>query len=105
MSPKRLLEQRRWISGAQVVGELGRDRARLDERDAHVAARDLLAQRLAERADAVLGEVVDARAGARDPPGDRADVHEVGDVARAVARRPRAGAAAPRGRRTAGPGR
>ncbi len=54
--------------GPVVRGELGLDRARLDQRDAHVAAGDLLAQRLAERADAVLGQVVDAasRRGRRD---------------------------------------
>ena len=46
-----------------VVGpQLGIDRARLDQRHPHVAPRDLLAQRLAERPDAVLGQVVDAAA-------------------------------------------
>ena len=54
LRPSRI-SSRRW-SASSVV-----DRAGLDERDAHVAARDLLAQRLAERADAVLREVVDAR--------------------------------------------
>ena len=44
--------------------------------------RDLLAQRLAERADAVLGQVVDAAAGADAPARDRADVDQVRDTPR-----------------------
>jgi len=60
-----------------VARELGVDRARLDQRDADVVRDALLAQRLAERADTELGEVVDAGAGAGDPPGDRGDVDDV----------------------------
>ena len=52
--------------------------------NADVALGDLLAQRLAERADAELRRVVDAAAGAGDPAGHRADVHHVGHPARAV---------------------
>ena len=48
---------------------------------------DLLAQRLAERADGVLRRLVDAAAGGHAAPGDGRDVHEVGDVARALLRR------------------
>ena len=73
---------------AHVIGQLGRHGARLDERDAQAAGGELLAQRLAERADAVLGEVVDARATAGAAAGDRADVDHVGDLARAVLRPP-----------------
>ena len=43
--------------------QLGLGRAGLDQRGAHVPGRDLLAQRLAEDADAVLGRLVDAAAG------------------------------------------
>ena len=62
---------------SQVGGQLGVHRAGLDEGDADVPAGDLLAQRLAEGADAVLGEVVDPRALARHPPGHGADVDQV----------------------------
>ena len=86
MSPKRcshlLLDLR-----AVVEPQLGVDRPGLDQRHAHVAAGDLLAQRLAERAHAVLGQVVDAAAAAGDPPGHGADVDHVGDPARPVLRR------------------
>ena len=83
MSPKRL-RICSWISGRLWPAELGGDRARLDQRDPHVALGDLLAQRLAERADAVLGQVVDARAESRRAAGDGADVDHVGDLARRV---------------------
>ena len=53
--------------GPVVAGQLGGGRAGLDQRDAHVALGDLLAQRLAERADAVLGQGVDAAAVAGRP--------------------------------------
>ena len=72
---------------AQVVRELGLGRARLDQRGAHVARGDLLAQRLAEGADAVLGQVVDAAARADPAARDRADVDQVGDLPRLVLRR------------------
>ena len=62
--------------------QLALGRARLDQRRAHVASRDLLAQRLAEDPDAVLGQLVDAAAGADAAARDRADVDEVGDAAR-----------------------
>ena len=67
-----------------LLDELGDHRARLDERDAQVAGRELLPQRLAEGADAVLGEVVDGRAAVGAAAGDRADVDEVAHLARAV---------------------
>ena len=51
-----------------------------------MARRHLLAQRLAEDADAVLGQLVDAAALADAAAGDRADVDQVGDVARALLR-------------------
>ena len=51
-------------------------------RHADVALRHLLPQRLAERADAELREVVDAGAGAGDAAGDAADRHEVGHLPR-----------------------
>src|SRR5258708_5078274 len=56
----------------------------------------LLAQRLAERAGAVLGEVVDAAAVAGHPARHRADGHHVGALAWAGL-----GGAAQRGRRRA----
>ena len=71
-------------SSAHLLHELGDDRARLDERDAQVARRELLPQRLAEGADAVLGEVVDGRAAVGAAARDRADVDQVAHLARAV---------------------
>ncbi len=76
-----------WISRPVVVDQLGRDRARLDQSDPHVAPGHLLAQRLAEGADPELGRVVDAAAGAGDAPGYRGDVDHVGDPARLAGRR------------------
>ena len=46
---------------AVVAGELGGDGAGLDQRHADAERHALLAQRLRERADAELREVVDAR--------------------------------------------
>ena len=48
------------ISGRLWLLQLGRDGSGLDQRHAYVPAGHLLAQRLRERPDAVLGEVVDA---------------------------------------------
>src|SRR5205807_4487614 len=56
--------------GPVVAGELGLDGTRLDDRDADVAAGDLLAEGVAESAHAVLGQVVDGAAGTSLPPGD-----------------------------------
>jgi acetyl-CoA carboxylase carboxyltransferase component len=70
--------------GPVVAGQFRRGRARLDQRDAYVPPGHLLAQRLAERADAELGQRVDAVAVAGRPARHRADVHHVGDLARAV---------------------
>ena len=53
-----------------------------------MARGDLLAQRLAEHADAVLGRLVDAAAHADAAARDRADVDEVGDLARLLPPRP-----------------
>ena len=69
-----------------VAGQLGGDGARLDQRHADVALGDLLAERLAERADGMLGGVVDPAVQARHPAGDGGDVHQVGDVARPLLR-------------------
>ena len=91
---------RRWCVTSSVA-----TRARLHQRHAHVALGDLLAQRLAERADAVLGQLVHAAAGAHAAAGDGADVDEVGDAPRVGLRRAAAGAAARRARRRAGPAR
>ena len=63
--------------GADMADELALGRPRLDQRRAHVAAPDLLAQRFAEDADAVLGHLVDAAADADASARDRADVHEI----------------------------
>ena len=41
-----------------MIRQLGCDRTRLDQRDAHVSPRDFLSQRLAERTDSELGEIV-----------------------------------------------
>ncbi len=65
-------------SGPVVGRQLGVHPARFDQRDAHVALGDLLAQRLAERAHAVLCEVVDARARPGHPARHGADVDHVG---------------------------
>src|SRR4051812_34000090 len=54
---------------AEVVGQLGFDGAWLDDRRAHPARGELLPERLAEGADAVLGEVVDTRPRAGHPAG------------------------------------
>jgi hypothetical protein len=70
--------------GAVMVGQLCRGGTRLDQGDAHVARGQLLAQRLTERADAVLSEAVHAVAAAGHPARHRADVHHVGGLARAV---------------------
>src|SRR6185295_8654026 len=68
--------------GAVVPLQLGRHRSRLDQRDPYVAPRHLLAQRLAEGADPVLGRVVDGAASARLAAGDGGDVDQVGDPPR-----------------------
>src|SRR6185312_3349503 len=65
--------------GPVVGGELGDHGARLDQRDAHVALGDFLAERLGEGADAELGRVVDGGAGAGTAAGDGGDVDQVGD--------------------------
>src|ERR1700729_2042968 len=67
--------------GPVVAGQFRRGRARLDQRDAYVLAGHLLAQGLTERADAVLGQRVDAVAVTGRPARHRADVHHVGDLA------------------------
>lgn len=56
---------------AEVVGELGVDGAGLDQRRADLAIGELLAEGLAESADPVLGQVVDAGAGAGDTAGEQ----------------------------------
>src|ERR1044071_2148722 len=56
-----------------VAGQLGGRGARLDQRDPDVPLGHLLAQRLAEGTDRVLGRVVDAAAVPGDPARDRAD--------------------------------
>ena len=83
MSPKPRIELLAHLR-ADVRGQLRRDRAGLDHRDAHVLGRDLLAQRLRERADRELRRVVDTGAGHRAAAGDRGDVDQVGDLPRAV---------------------
>src|SRR4051794_39943087 len=71
-----------------VRGELGRDRAGLDQGDAHVPTGDLLAQRLAEGAHGVLGGVVDPAAVAGHASSHGRDVDEVGHAPRVAAGRP-----------------
>src|SRR6202043_4218989 len=73
--------------GAVVRRELGVHGTRLDERHAHVAGGDLLAEGVAERADAMLGGVVDTAAAARLAPCNRADVDDIGDPPGTVLRR------------------
>ena len=58
------------------------DRSRLNEGDAHVPGRDLLAQRLTEGPDAVLGGVVHTAVEPGHPSRHRADVDDVGHRAR-----------------------
>jgi hypothetical protein len=53
-----------------VRAKFGRHATRLDDTDAHVPLRDLLAQGLGEPVQAELGEVVDAVAVPRDAAGD-----------------------------------
>src|SRR5207237_9127508 len=67
--------------GPVVSGELGGGGARLDQRDTHVALAEFLAQGLAEGADTVLGEGVDATAVARHPASPRAYGPHVGHLA------------------------
>ena len=67
-----------------VTQQLGRGRTRLNQRYPHVPLSQLLAHRLAEGADAMLGQRVDPVAKPGVPACDRADVHHVGDRARAV---------------------
>src|SRR5262249_515473 len=64
-----------------VRAELGGDGARLDDAHPNVALGHLLAQRVGERADAVLGQVVDAGSEPGGPSGDGGDVDEVGAAA------------------------
>src|SRR6266540_73549 len=70
--------------GLVVGAQLGRDATGLDESDAYVPLGDFLAQRLGESVHAELGEVVYAVAVPGDAAGDRADVDDVGDPARAL---------------------
>jgi hypothetical protein len=56
----------------------------VDDTDAHVPLGDFLAQGLGESVHAELGEAVDAVAVPGDAAGDRADVDDVGDPARAL---------------------
>ena len=92
--------------GSVMRSELGRRGTWLDQRDAaHVALGQLLAERLAEGADAVLGQAVDAVAVACDAACDRADVDHVCDVARAVVNGAGASGVLPRPRSRGGRGR
>src|ERR1700722_545152 len=68
--------------------ELRLHRGRLQQGHAYPAARDLLAHGLGVRVHPVLGRVVDRRVLADGPPGQRADVHQVSDLAWSVLRGP-----------------
>jgi hypothetical protein len=70
--------------GGVVRAQFGRHATGLDEADAHVPLGEFLAQGLGESAHAELGEAVDAVAVPGDAAGDRADVDDVGDPARAM---------------------
>jgi hypothetical protein len=72
--------------GLVVRAQLGRHATRLDNTDSHVPLGDFLAQGLGKSIHAELGEAVDAVAVPGDTAGDRADVDDVGDPARAVLR-------------------
>jgi hypothetical protein len=72
--------------GPVVAGQFRCRGARLDQADAHVAPGQFLPQRLAERADAELGQRVDTVAIARRPARHRADVDHVGNLSRGVLR-------------------
>lgn len=59
-----------------MTGELGRDRARLDDDHADVGLK-LLAQRLRPAVEAPLGRVVGGAARPGEAAGDRGDVDEI----------------------------
>ena len=102
-TPSKRLVSARWISGRLCDSSSVATAPGSTSETRDVAAGDLLAQRLAERADAVLGQVVDAAAAAGDAARDRADVDHVGDAARSALGGARAGGGARRGRSTAAP--
>jgi hypothetical protein len=69
--------------GLVVRSELGRHATRLNYADAHVPLGHFLAQGLGESVYSKFGEVVDTVAAPRDAAGDRTDIDDVGDSARA----------------------
>jgi hypothetical protein len=62
-----------------VRGQFGIDGAGFDDADPDASGEKLLTERLGERVDAELGEVIDAAARTGDPPRGRADVDDVRD--------------------------
>src|SRR5438876_7475716 len=70
--------------GLVMRAQLGRHATRLEDTDAYVPLGDLLTQGLGESVYAELCEVVDAVAIPGDAAGDRADVDDVGNPARAL---------------------
>jgi hypothetical protein len=69
---------------AVVGAEFGGHCARLEDSDADVALGDLLAQGFGEAVDPELGQAAGRVAAPCGPVGDRADVDDVSDLARAV---------------------
>ncbi len=75
------------------LAELGPDQARLEQDHVDAEAAQLKAQGVGDRLERVLGRVVVARAGERQPPAHRADVDDLSPSLRAHLRQHQLGQA------------